>query len=97
MASLLERKIDGDKITCLFNSKTILQTEYQVSKMLLEVTFRTGLMYRYHTITAMEHAGIQIAESAGQYFHKHLRSKRFEKVGAVPINEILQRIDKSKI
>lgn len=65
--------------------------------MLLEVTFRNGLKYRYHAVTTMEHAGMQIAESAGQYLHKHLRAKRFEKIGSVPISEMLARVDTPKI
>lgn len=97
MSKLLERRIEGDKITCLFDSANILQTEYSVPKMLLEVVFRNGLKYRYHAITSMEHAGLQIADSAGQYLHKYFKSKRFEKVGTVAINEILHKIGKSKI
>lgn len=97
MAALLERRIEGDKITCLYKSANILQTEYTVSKMLLEVIFRNGFKYRYHAVTSMEHAGMQISESAGKYLYKNLKAKRFEKIGVVPINEILERIAKSKI
>jgi hypothetical protein len=52
-----------------------------MSTMILEITFKSGLRYRYHAVTNMEHAGMQIAESAGQYFNKNIRVKRFEKIG----------------
>jgi hypothetical protein len=97
MGALIERRIEGDKITCLFKSVNILQSEYYASKMLLEVTFRNGFKYRYHAVTSMEHAGMQIADSAGQYLYKHFRNKRYDKLGVVPINEILERIGKSRL
>ena len=97
MPVLIDRRVDGDKITCLYKSANILQTVYDTSKMLLEVTFRNGLKYRYHAVTMMEHAGMQIAESAGQYLHKHFRAKRFEKVGSVDVTGLLARANAPKI
>ena len=97
MGALIERRIEGDKVTCLYKSANILQSEYYTSKMLLEVTFRNGFKYRYHAVTPMEHAGMQISDSAGQYLYKHFKAKRYDKLGVVPINEILERIGKSKI
>jgi hypothetical protein len=45
----------------------------------------------------MEHAGMQISDSAGQYLYKHFKAKRYDKLGVVPINEILERIGKSRL
>jgi hypothetical protein len=92
--ALIERKIEGDKITCLFKSANVLLTEYQLSKQILDVTFRTGFKYRYYHVNPQDHAGLQIAESTGQYFHKVIRTHAFEKMGAVPITEMLRRADK---
>lgn len=39
----------------------------------LYVKFHNGTMYRYPTAGADLHAGIMAAESAGQYFHKHIK------------------------
>jgi hypothetical protein len=91
---LIERKIEGDKITCLYKSANVLQTEYLMSQQLLEVTFRNGLKYRYHAVTPMEHAGMQIAESAGKYLHKTFRPKKYEKIGVVMVEGLLQKVDK---
>ena len=95
--ALIERQIDGDKITCLFNSANVLLTEYQLSKQVLEVTFNNGQKYRYYHVNPQDHAGLQIAESTGQYFHKTIKSHAFEKIGAVPIAELLKRSHKTKL
>lgn len=90
---LFERRIEGDIITCLYKSANVLQTEYQLSKQLLEVVFRNGQKYRYHAVTPMEHAGMQIAESAGKYLHKTFISKKYEKLSNVIVEHLLQKVD----
>lgn len=92
--ALIERKIEGDKITCIFKSANILLTEYQLSKQILDVTFRNGFKYRYYHVNPQDHAGLQIAESTGQYFHKTIRTHAFEKVGIVSITEAIKRADR---
>lgn len=93
---MVKREIEGDKVTCLYDSSNILQTEYYLSKMILEVTFKTGLKYRYHAVTPMEHAGLQIEASAGQYLHRTIKPKKFDKLGAVNIAQLLTEIAKHK-
>jgi hypothetical protein len=91
--ALIDRRIEGEKITCLYKSANVLQTEYNMNTRILEVTFRTGQKYRYHAVTPMEHAGMQIAESAGKYLHKTFTSKKYEKLGAVLVEHLLQKVD----
>jgi hypothetical protein len=91
--ALIERRIEGDKITCLYKSTNVLLTEYHTSMHTLEVTFRNGMKYVYHAVTPMEHAGLQIAESTGQYFAKTIKPKRFEKIGATIVTEWLRKAD----
>ena len=80
MTKLTNRVINGNTITCTYDSSNIVETKYDVPTMILEVTFKNGLQYKYHAVTAMEHAGMQIAESAGKYFNKAIRVKRYEKI-----------------
>jgi len=80
MAKLTNRTVNGNTITCTYDSSNITETEYDIPTMILEVTFKNGLKYKYHAVTTMEHAGMQIAESAGKYFNKTIRPKRFEKI-----------------
>jgi hypothetical protein len=78
--ALLKRTVQGDLITCSYESANILLTEYQMSKQVLDVTFKNGTKYRYFHVTPADHAGMQIAESAGQYFHKTIRTHAFKKL-----------------
>jgi hypothetical protein len=91
--ALIERRIEGEKVTCLYKSATVLQTEYNMNTRILEVTFRNGQKYRYHVVTPMEHAGLQIAESAGKYLHKTFTSKKYEKLGSVLVEHLLRKVD----
>jgi hypothetical protein len=91
--ALIDRQIKGETVTCLYKSANILQTEYNMNTRILEVTFRTGQKYRYHAVTPMEHAGMQIAESAGKYLHKTFTAKKYEKLGTVLVEHLLKRVD----
>lgn len=86
MGALIEKHTEGSKVICTYRSANIYKTIYEPDKMLLEITFINGAKYRYHAITVMEHAGLLIAESAGQYIHRNFKSKRFEKITAATVS-----------
>ena len=86
MEALIERHTEGSKIVCTYRSANVSKTEYDPDKMILEISFINGAKYRYHAITVMEHAGMLIAESAGQYVHKNFKGKRYEKITAPTVS-----------
>ena len=92
--ALIEKEIKNDLITCWYNSANILLSEYVLSKQLLDITFRNGQKYRYYHVNPQNHAGLQMSESTGQYFHTNIRTHAFKKMGVVPISEHLRRANK---
>lgn len=91
---LVNRKIEGDKVICLYESSNIVLSEYEMSKQLLDITFKNGIKYRYYHVNTQDHAGLQIAESTGKYFNQTIKSHSFEKVGKVILEEEIKKVKK---
>ena len=89
---LVTREINGDNVKCIYKSSNILVSEYNMPEQLLEITFKNGIKYKYFKVSSSDHAGLQIAESTGKYFNQHIKKHSYEKVGKVPINEYLSKI-----
>ena len=55
-------------------SSNIATIGYDGPTQILEVRFKTGLLYRYEHVPVVLHLQLMSAHSKGQYFSKHVRN-----------------------
>jgi len=61
-------------------SSNIHSVSYDPASQELTVRFHSGQAYTYSHVTPEEFHAFDNAESPGQHFHKHVRSKTFKKI-----------------
>ena len=63
-------------MTCQYViSSNLLQVCYDPPSASLDITFRSGGVYRYSNVPTHVHAGLMSASSHGDYFHQHIKDK----------------------
>lgn len=45
------------------------------SQATLDLEFRSGRLYRYYTVPRAIAAGLQVADSKGAYFNRHIKNR----------------------
>jgi hypothetical protein len=63
------------EITKLFESKIIKTATYDPYMNVLSITFNNGIQYDYIDVSRDIFNEMCEAESAGKYFHKHIKNK----------------------
>lgn len=57
------------------NSSFIRSAGYEPDKELMEIEFVRGHVFEYHRVDQRTFDGLMLAESAGSYFHRHIKGK----------------------
>jgi hypothetical protein len=56
-------------------SSHIAQAEYDHDTGDMTVTFQNGSNYTYHNVARSNWRGMQTAQSAGEYLHRHIKGR----------------------
>lgn len=62
------------------DSSLIKESEYDSAKRVLTITFGNGKRFTYKNVPADVYSGLTKAESAGKYFHTHIKTFKAEEV-----------------
>lgn len=57
------------------NSSNIDSIGYDEDKMVLEIAFKGGGIYRYYNVPEIVHIGLMEAPSHGKYFHSEIKGE----------------------
>ena len=57
------------------NSTSLNAATYQDQSALLELEFRSGMIYHYFGVPAQTYQELLMAESQGRYFNQHIRNR----------------------
>ncbi len=62
------------------DSTNLKEVLYDYKSKTLVVEFLKGNIYNYYNVPAEVAEGLQTCQSAGEYFHKHIKKYKTEKV-----------------
>lgn len=93
---LLKRNIKDGVIEVLYESSTIVSSEYTETQNLLVITFKTGQKYVYEGVPVRDYNMFEIAESQGKVFNKFIKQYPFKKGDVVDVVLLKERLDNAK-
>ena len=88
----IDRKEDGDVVSCLFKSSNILASDYNKETKQLVLTFKAGRRYTYSNVDPKDYHRFEMAESQGEMFNKHIKKYPTVKNPDVDPTSILNRV-----
>lgn len=98
---VINREEKDGVVECLFNSTNILKSVYNSKENILEITFKSGLVYEYYNVLYKDYLRLEISESTGSVFNKMfgVKSKRqyeYKKLDKVDPSLIIERVNELK-
>jgi len=80
---LTEKKINGNSVSCTFESSNIKGCEYNYSTKDLDITFNNNTTYRYFKVKEDDFTKFKMAESQGKEFNKTIKRYEYKRLDLI--------------
>ena len=93
---LLQKVLNENVVSCLYESSNILASKYFKDTKKLIITFKRGVTYTYSNVPEKDYLRFEMADSQGQILSSHIKQYPTVKGDNVDANLIVEEINNVK-